>query len=324
MSNKVIGQNKIKELFLKTLSSGKTGHCYTLVGEAGMGKSTFTSYISKMIVCERKNACGVCKSCIMAEAGTHPDIIRIVPEEDKTSIGINVMRGMVEDIYIRPYSADKKVYIINNFEKALIPAQNAVLKALEEPPEYVVFLLTVSSEKDVLETVKSRSVMLKMMPYTREEIKLALTEHISEKDAEFISGLCGGNIGKGLRLTQNESFKELRKNIFAALDELIKNGRIMPFAEVFKKENTDNVSDVLECTLGFFRDMLMHKISQEELIINKDYIEKTKELADKVRTHKILAVIEDLIKTGENLRRNINYNLAVMSVVFGSMEEING
>jgi DNA polymerase-3 subunit delta' len=220
MSNKVIGQNKIKELFLKTLSSGKTGHCYTLVGEAGMGKSTFTSYISKMIVCERKNACGVCKSCIMAEAGTHPDIIRIVPEEDKSSIGINVMRGMVEDIYIRPYSADKKVYIINNFEKALIPAQNAVLKALEEPPEYVVFLLTVSSEKDVLETVKSRSVMLKMMPYTREEIKLALTEHISEKDAEFISGLCGGNIGKGLRLTQNESFKELRKNIFAAKSKI--------------------------------------------------------------------------------------------------------
>ena len=68
----------------------------------------------------------------------------------------------------------------------------------------------------------------------------------------------------------------------------------------------------------------MHKLSQEELIINKDYIENTKELADKVKTHKILKVIEELITAGENLRRNINYNLAVMSVVFGSMEEING
>ena len=153
MNNKIIGQNKIKELFLKTLSSGKVGHCYTFVGEAGMGKSTFTSFISKMIVCEHKTACGVCKSCVMAEAGTHPDIIRIVPEEDKSSISINVMRRMVVDIYIRPYSSDKKVYIINNFEKAMVPAQNAVLKALEEPPEYVVFLLTVSSEKDVLESV---------------------------------------------------------------------------------------------------------------------------------------------------------------------------
>ncbi len=324
MNNKVIGQNKIKELFLKTLSSGKVGHCYTLVGEAGMGKSTFTSYISKMIVCEKKNACGVCKACVMADAGTHPDIIRIVPEEDKASIGINVMRGMVEDIYIRPYSSDKKVYIINNFEKALVPAQNAVLKALEEPPEYVVFLLTVSSEKDVLETVKSRSVMLKMMPYTREEVKLALIEHVSKEDAEFISDLCGGNIGKGLRLTENEEFKELRVNIFLALNELIKNGRIMPFAEVVKKENSGKISDILDCTMGFFRDMLMHKISREELIINKDYIEKTKELAESIKTHNILKVIEDLITAGEHLKRNINYNLAVMSVVFGSMEEING
>ena len=151
-----------------------------------------------------------------------------------------------------------------------------------------------------------------------------MSEHISENDAEFISGLCGGNIGRGLQLTRNEGFKDLRASVFEAICQLIKNGRIMPYADLVKKENSDKISDILDCSISFFRDMIMHKISQDALITNKDYSEITKELADKVKTRNILKVMEDLIASGEHLKRNINYNLAVMSVVFGSMEEING
>ncbi len=319
MKKQIIGQEKILKLFSGAVAKDRLSHCYTLVGEKGMGKSTLTEHIAKMIVCEKGTACGVCKGCIMAEAGTHPDISHIEPEEGKSSISVNTMRSMVEDIYIRPYTAKKKVYIINNFEKAQVHAQNAVLKALEEPPEYVVFLLTISSEKDVLETIKSRSVMIKMLPYSKEEIKRAI--NLAENEAEFIASLCGGNIGKGIKLAEDEGFVSLRNTVFEAIFELLDNDRIMPYANLIKKENAE---EVLECTLSFFRDVLLVKEGNFELVTNKDFLEKITESAKNIKTKSVVSAVESLIKTSGNLQRNINFNLAVMSTVFGSLEEING
>ena len=326
MKKTVIGQQKIKNLFLNFLKNDTLGHCYALIGEKGMGKSTMTEYLSRMIVCEHGTACGTCKACVMAEAGTHPDIEYVVPEEDKKSIGVDVMRRMIEGIYVRPYTARKKVIIINNFEQANVQAQNAVLKALEEPPEYVVFLLTASSEKDMLDTVKSRSVMLRMQPYSKEEIKLFLQEYTSvpENEREFIASYASGNTGKGKLLAENEGFSQLRSSVFEALLHLAERGSVIPFSNFGKKENQKNIGDVLECSLSFFRDMLMYKIGRDDLAVNGDYSLRIKEAAVKIKTQRILRVMQDIMEADANLQRNINFNLAVMDMVLGSLEEING
>jgi len=326
MKKTVIGQQKIKNLFLNFLKNDTLGHCYALIGEKGMGKSTMTEYLSKMIVCEHGTACGGCKACVMAEAGTHPDIEYVVPEEDKKSIGVDVMRRMIEGVYVRPYTARKKVIIINNFEQANVQAQNAVLKVLEEPPEYVVFLLTVSSEKDMLDTVKSRSVMLRMQPYSDEEIKLFLREFagVSEAETEFLTGYSAGNIGKGKLLAENQGFTELRNRVFNSLFSVVERGSVTPFYDLTKKENSKNISEILECSLSFFRDMLMYKTGQEALAVNGDYADRIRASAAKIKTQRILRVMEDIMEADANLQRNINFNLAVMNVVLGSLEEING
>ncbi len=326
MKKTVIGQQKIKNLFLNFLKNDTLGHCYALIGEKGMGKSTLTEYLSKMIVCEHGTACGTCKACVMAEAGTHPDIEYIVPEEDKKSIGVDVMRRMIEGVYVRPYTAPKKVIIINNFEQANVQAQNAVLKVLEEPPEYVVFLLTVPSEKDMLDTVKSRSVMIKMQPYSKEEIKLFLQEYTSapENERDFIASYASGNTGKGKLLAENEGFSQLRSSVFEALLYLVERGSVIPFSNFAKKDNQKNMGDILECALSFFRDMLMYKIGEADLAVNGDYSARIREAAVNIKTQRILRVMQDIMDADANLQRNINFNLAVMDMVLGSLEEING
>ena len=326
MKNTVIGQQKIKDLFLQLVAKDTLGHCYTLVGDEGMGKSVLADYIAKTIVCEFGTACGSCKACVMAEADTHPDIEYVVPEEDKKFISVDVMRAMIENIYVRPYSARKKVIIIKNFDLARVQAQNAVLKVLEEPPDYITFLLTVPSEKDMLDTVKSRSVMLRLQPYGEDEIKRFLRENtsVSESELDFISAYAAGNTGKGKRLAENEDFSALRSSVFDALFAAVENRNVMPFSAFAKKDNSGIIGDILECTLSFFRDMLMYKIGREELAANRDYADRIAKCGGKIKTQRILQVMQDIMDADANLRQNINFNLSVMNVVLGSLEEING
>lgn len=326
MKKTFIGQQKIKDLFLKLIASKTVGHCYTLIGEKGMGKSTLSGYIAKMLVCEHGTACGSCKACIMADAGTHPDIEYVLPEEGKKNIGVGVVRNTIENIYVRPYNAEKKVIVINNFETALTHAQNALLKVLEEPPEYVVFILTSSSEQAMLDTIKSRSLILRLQPYSKEEIKRFLRENtnLPENRLDFISAYSNGNTGKGKQLAESEGFSELRENVFGALVSLTSGGSVIPFSNLAGKDNSKNIGDILECSLSFFRDMLMYKIEQPELAVNVDYAAPISKAAEKTKTQRILKVMQDIMDANANLQRNINYNLAVMSVVLCSLEEING
>ena len=322
MSYDIIGQENIKKLFLNSLKNDTLGHCYALEGESGMGKSLMAEFIAQMVVCENRCACGHCKSCVMAEAGSHPDIEHIVPEEGKKNIGVEAVRSMIADIYIRPYTAARKIIIINNFELAMPQAQNAILKVLEEPPEYVLFLLTVSSEKDMLDTVKSRSVMLKMQPYTKSEISRALSEKTSlgEAETDFAAAYAAGNMGKALNIAGNEEFTAIRNESFNALIALLEEHRILPIVNLTKKENSKNINSILECILSFLRDIMLISIGMEDSVINRDFIGKLKK--QKTEPEKLVRAMQDLLETENYLRRNINYNLAVSGVLLGSLEEL--
>ncbi len=322
MSNGIIGQEKIKNLFFSLVKNKTLGHCYALEGEKGMGKSRISELVGQMAVCENHNACGTCKSCVMALAGTHPDIEHIIPEEGKKTIGVEVVRKMISGIYVRPYIAERKVIIINNFELAMPQAQNAVLKVLEEPPEYVLFLLTVSSEKDMLDTVKSRCVLLKMQPYSKAEICRALSERakLSPAEIEFAAAYSGGNIGKAFKIVENENFAGLRQEAVDALTELTDNSNIMPLVNITGKDRSSDIDTTLECITSFLRDVALIRMGLNDSVINIDYKEKLERAASKIIPQKLIDSILVMLETRDILKRNINYNLAVSHAVLCSLE----
>ena len=104
-------------------------------------------------------SCGRCLSCIQAQSGNQPDIIT-VSHEKPNSIGVGEIRRMRADLQIKPYSNARKVYIVPDAEKLTIPAQNALLKTLEEPPEYAVIILIANGLSAFLPTILSRCVVL--------------------------------------------------------------------------------------------------------------------------------------------------------------------
>ena len=162
----IIGQDMIKEHLQGALSTGKTSHAYIIHGEKSSGKEFIAHLFAMALQCEQQGTepCGECAACKQALSKNHPDIIRVSHEKPNT-IGVDDIRQQVNgDIVIKPYKGPKKIYIINEAEKMNVAAQNALLKTLEEPPEYGVIILLTTNVEAFLQTIVSRCIVLTMKP----------------------------------------------------------------------------------------------------------------------------------------------------------------
>ena len=182
----IIGQKAIIEHLYNALRTGSISHAYILSGDAGSGRKTIANIYAMALQCDdlemetieesaatgkgTKEApamraktrllepCGKCISCMQAQSGNQPDIITIT--HSKNSIGVEEIRRMRADLQIKPYSSPHKIYLIPDAEKLTVQAQNALLKTLEEPPEYAVIILIANGLVSFLPTVLSRCVVL--------------------------------------------------------------------------------------------------------------------------------------------------------------------
>lgn len=136
-------------------------HAFLIEGTDQSECEALTLMIAKTAVCKNDSApCGICPECLKAEHGSHPDIEEITPLKDKKNITVSQIREIISKAFIIPHSGKRKVFIIKDAHKMNEQAQNALLKILEEPPKYVVFVLTSVSRTLLLETVLSRCILL--------------------------------------------------------------------------------------------------------------------------------------------------------------------
>ena len=141
----VVGHKNIIKYIQNAVTADAVSHAYILNGERGSGKKLLANLFAMSLQCENRDedgdACGKCRSCRQAAGGNQPDIIRIMHEKPNT-IGVGDIRTQVnDDIMIRPYSSKYKIYIIADADMMSVEAQNALLKTIEEPPEYAVIML---------------------------------------------------------------------------------------------------------------------------------------------------------------------------------------
>lgn len=151
-------------------SGGRPGaQAYIISGPSGEGCLAAAGALAAAAVCQGRGEvpCGLCRACRKAEGGIHPDIIRISrPLDDKgrpkREIGVEQIRLLSADAVVLPNEAERKVYIIQDADCMNIPAQNAALKLLEEPPASALFILCAENPEKLLPTVRSRCVHMKL------------------------------------------------------------------------------------------------------------------------------------------------------------------
>lgn len=197
-----LGNAPVKEALSRAFEGGRFSHALLLQGEAGVGKRTLAMLLAQALVCRDKAhaPCGVCPSCVRAKAGSHPDI-RVVEGSGATrSLSVEQVKEITLDAYRAPEEADVSVYVLLLGSRPLEPAQNKLLKLIEEPPAHSVFLLVCPSAERLLPTIRSRVQSFLLLPPSEEEAAsyVAARKDVPLQRAQELAALCGGNIGRML------------------------------------------------------------------------------------------------------------------------------
>ena len=158
----LLGNQRLKDNLTAGLRQGKSAHFYLISGPKGSGKGKLAKLLAAAVLCQgAEKPCTRCLSCRKVLENVHPDVISVTDSEHKT-VPVRLIRQMRDDVFVRPNEGERKVYI---FPQELgVEGQNALLKILEEPPSYGVFLLLTENPEKILPTVRSRCVELALQP----------------------------------------------------------------------------------------------------------------------------------------------------------------
>ena len=202
----LLGNERLKENLINSLGRGKVAHFYLISGPEGSGKHTLAKLMAAAILCrDSRKPCGHCGPCRKVMENTHPDVITVEDPEHK-NVAVKIVRQYREDIFIRPNESDHKIYI---FPQELgIEGQNALLKILEEPPSYGVFILLTDNPEKLLPTVRSRCRELAMQALPEKTMKAALAREfpkVTREDLEAAVFRSGGWLGQAKKLLEEGS-----------------------------------------------------------------------------------------------------------------------
>lgn len=202
----LLGNHRLKENLRLSISRGRLSHFYLISGPEGSGKKTLAKLLAAAIHCKGQDKpCLSCPACRKVMQNTHPDLITVVDPEHK-NVAVRIVREMREDMFIRPNEADRKIYV---FPQALgTEGQNALLKILEEPPAYGVFMLLADNPENLLSTIRSRCTELKLIGLEEPLLRQTLERDYPQASAEDISGAIarsGGFLGQARALLEADS-----------------------------------------------------------------------------------------------------------------------
>ena len=330
----IIGQKAIIEHLYNALRTGSISHAYIISGDTGSGRKTIASIFAAALQCEDlemeevpEEPAGAREKGVSAsnaqgarekggsssgaqgareKGGNQPDIITITHAK-ANSIGVDEIRRMRADLQIKPYSNARKIYIIPDAEKLTIQAQNALLKTLEEPPEYAVIILIANGLVSFLPTILSRCVVLQTRAVEEAQIArfLQREKDIPEDQAQILARFAGGNPGQALLLTEDQEFLELRDRTVDFLSHLGRSDamRVSEFASGIDPGRRD---DVLAFVMMWYRDVLLYFSTQnsENLIFQED-IQYIIEAAGMLGYERLGVILDEIDKASRRLKSNV-------------------
>lgn len=296
MFDKIIGNDKIKEMLYKSVKDKKTSHSYLFVGIEGIGKKEIAKEFAKMLLCINDNKyCNTCKSCIEFDSNNNPDFLYIEP--DGNSVKIEQIRYIQRKIQEKPIISNKKVYIINDADKMTTEAQNCLLKTLEEPPEYSTIILIGSNENMFLSTIKSRCMIIHFSKIEDEKIRKYLEEKYELKDISTnMLEMFQGSIGKAILLKdKKEQYEKIELIIKSLTQKSIID--ILNMSEILYKSK-EEIFDILE-----YINVILIKLAKTDY----EYI-------------KCINIVEE---TKTRLKQNANYDMSIDNMLFNMWEDVN-
>lgn len=332
--NDVVGQKQLTDNLRNALKFHKISHAYLIQGEKLSGKRMIADIFARALQCEAQQGekqgkilpCNQCRSCKQAMNRNHPDIMYVEHEKPNVISVDNIRQQINGDIAIKPYSGAYKIYIMDEAEKMNVQAQNALLKTLEEPPEYAVILLLATRVEAMLQTILSRCVVLNTRPVHEDLIQEYLMRKVRVPDyrAAICASFARGNVGRAVELASSEQFDHMKSSVISTMKNIFSMETNKMAAEIKKiNEEKFDVDDYLDLCFIWYRDVLLYKAcgvygDQKHIIFREDMTE----IADAARQYSyegIERIIHSIDRARSRLKANVNFDLT-MELMFLDMK----
>ena len=288
--DQITNQRRAAAVLQRTILADRVSHAWLFCGPSASDMQALALAFAMTLQCTERpedsaDACMACRSCRQAMDGNHPDIL-FWNHEKAATFSVDEVRTLVQDVSIRPFGGGRKIYIVPDAHLMRPEAQNALLKTLEEPPEYVVILLLSQSADAMLETVRSRCQMVELAA-GRAGYEPAI-RRIAEDLLLQVPGL------------------EL-PGIRTAVKEL----------EPFRLQ----ADQILELFASWYRDILYFKASGDpEGIRFQEHSGQIRSASEAMSYEGVQQVLDNIQRAGRRLKANVNFGLT-MELLLLSMKE---
>jgi len=352
----VFCQDKAITILQRALASGKLAHAYIFAGPEGVGKFKTAREWAKMLLCKNPviektgsaqfaDSCGSCQSCRPFEAGSHPDFNSIYKElleftkdnkgkKTPVDLPIDVIREfLIAKVPTRPMLSERKVFVVSEAERLNPSSQNALLKSLEEPPEYCSIILLCTRMERLLPTTKSRCQIIRFAPIDEDRIIDKLKEMgIEQKQARYFARLSQGSLGRAsqwarleladanLYRTKRELLNSLaRYELDDALDlagQVLDEGKKIAaaWADLDKTTSRTDINrraakTVVQIIISALHDAMKLNVTEDKGLINFDQKEQIKKLAGRFDAEQAAEKIADCYRTLRWIDSSVNEKL---------------
>jgi len=353
----VVGHKDIIEYISNITREDRLSHAYILNGEKGSGKTLLANRFALSIQCESKGEiegpCDSCPSCKQGLSKNQPDIIWVTHEKPNVITVDEVRKQINSTIDIKPYSSPYKIYIIEQADLLNTQAQNALLKNIEEPPSYAIFILLTRNAHHLLETIRSRCVILQLRNIANVLIRKYLIEQLNvpRERVDLAVAFAQGSLGQAILLAESESFNEVRQEITSLLAKIKEMDTVEVYEAVknmkektsskSKEKTTDTakgtaknqesvegqsedkltMNDYLDLFAVWYRDVLLYKATRNvDMVVFKDQIGSIKKQATTSSYEGVERILEGIESAKGRLKANVNFELT-MELLLLTMKE---
>ena len=255
-----LGNEVLKQRLTAAIEKDELAHSYLISGPAGSGKHTLVKLLAAAMECTGQGKpCLRCPQCRKVMEDIHPDLITVDDDEHKT-IPVSLVRSTCSDLYIRPNEGRKKIYIFPRAQDLNDQGQNALLKCIEEPPAYGVFILVAERADELLLTIRSRCTHLQTTPLSDEVMLPALQKRFpeaAEKNLQKAVRRSGGYLGQACELLQEGT-------------ELLP--QTQTFIDAYCRRNKGDLLRLLAPMEEFKRDRLLKVLEQWQEVLTSALI----------------------------------------------------